>query len=212
MTGRVLAVCAADRPVHLDRIGDSGIGKTEISGPVRVTTEGVHGDTIVDTKHHGGRDQAVYAYSDAEARRWADELGRSLPHGWFGENLRVDGIDVTDAVVGEHWHIGDEVHLEVTIFRTPCKTFVAWAEEPRWIARFLERGDVGAYLRVHREGHITQGDAITVTDRPDHGITVRALLTGDVDDAGVELLTTDPRYGGKVAREAGKIARRRARR
>lgn len=212
MTGRVLAVCAADRPVHLDRIGDSGIGKADIPGPVRVTTQGVHGDTIVDTKHHGGRDQAVYAYSETEARRWADELGRSLPHGWFGENLRVDGIDVTDAVIGEQWHVGDEVHLEVTIFRTPCTTFSVWAEEPRWIARFLERADVGAYLRVHREGQITAGDTITVTDRPDHGITVRALLTGEVDAAGLELLTTDPRYDGKVAREARKIANRRARR
>ncbi|GAA1900589.1 MOSC domain-containing protein [Williamsia serinedens] len=211
MTGRVLAVCAADRPVHLDRIGDSGIGKTEIPGSVRVTAEGIDGDTIVDTKHHGGRDQAVYAYSDAEARRWADELGRSLPYGWFGENLRVDGIDVTDAVIGEHWHIGDEVHLEVTYFRTPCKTFSVWAEEPRWIPRFFDRADVGAYLRVHREGTITAGDPITVSDRPDHGITVRALLTGDVDDDGLELLVTDPRYDGKVAREARKIANRRAR-
>ena len=211
MTGRVLAVCAADRPVHLDRIGDSGIGKAEIPGPVRVTTEGVHGDTIVDTKHHGGRDQAVYAYSEIEAQRWAQELGRSLPHGWFGENLRVDGIDVTDAVIGEQWLVGD-VQLEVTYFRTPCKTFSVWAEEPRWVPRFFDRGDVGAYLRVHREGQITAGDAITVTDRPDHGITVRALLTGDVDDAGLQLLTTDPRYDGKVAREARKIANRRARR
>jgi MOSC domain-containing protein YiiM len=211
MTGRVLAVCAADRPVHLDRIGDSGIGKTEIPGSVRVTAEGIDGDTIVDTKHHGGRDQAVYAYSDAEARRWADELGRSLPYGWFGENLRVDGIDVTDAVIGEHWHIGDEVHLEVTYFRTPCKTFSVWAEEPRWIPRFFDRADVGAYLRVHREGTITAGDPVTVSDRPDHGITVRALLTGDVDDDGLELLVTDPRYDGKVAREARKIANRRAR-
>lgn len=212
MTGRVLAVCAADRPVHLDRIGDSGIGKTEIPGPVRVTTDGVQGDTIVDTKHHGGRDQAVYAYSEIEARRWADELGRSLPYGWFGENLRVDGIDVTDAVIGEQWHVGDEVRLEVTYFRTPCKTFSAWAEEPRWVARFFDRGDVGAYLRVHQDGQVAAGDTITVTDRPAHGITVRSLLTGEVDDAGLELLTTDPRYDGKVAREARKIANRRARR
>jgi MOSC domain-containing protein YiiM len=210
MTGRLLAVCAADRPVHLDRIGDSGIGKTAIDGPVRITAEGVHGDTIVDTEHHGGRDQAVYAYSETEARRWAEELGRSLPNGWFGETLRVDGIDVTDAVIGEQWHVGG-VRLEVTMPRTPCATFAAWAEEPRWIARFFDRADVGTYLRVHQEGEVTAGDTITVSDRPDHGITVRALLTGDVDDAGLALLTTDPRFAGKVAREAGKIVRRRAR-
>ncbi|GAA2054501.1 MOSC domain-containing protein [Williamsia deligens] len=210
MTGRVVAVCAADRAVELDRIGESGIGKTEITGRVRITTEGVAGDVIVDTKHHGGRDQAVYAYSEREARRWADELGRSLPHGWFGENLRIDGMDVTDAVIGERWRVGD-VELEVTIFRTPCKTFAVWAEEPRWVARFMDRADVGAYLRVVSEGEIEAGDTVTVVDRPDHGITVRALLTGDVDDAGLDLLTTDPRFAGKVAREAGKLQRRRAR-
>lgn len=210
MTGRILAVCAADRPVELDRVGDSGIAKAAITGPVRVTTEGIVGDTIIDTKHHGGRDQAVYAYSESEARRWADELGRSLPTGWFGENLRVDGIDVSDAVIGEMWTIGDAI-LEVTIPRVPCRTFAAWAEEPRWVARFMDRGDVGTYLRVLTEGEVAGGDTVTVSDRPDHGITVRSLLTGDIDDPGLELLTTDPRYAGKVAREARKIANRRAR-
>ncbi len=66
------------------------------------------------------------------------------------------------------------VHLEVTDFPAPCKTFSGWAEEPRWIARFFERADVGAYLRVHREGQVAPGDTITVTERPAHGITVRA--------------------------------------
>lgn len=209
--GSVLAVCGADRPVALDRIGDSGIAKTPFTGAVSVTAEGVVGDLICDTKHHGGIDQAVYAYSDTEARRWADELDRDLAPGWFGENLRVDGVAVSDAVIGERWRVGDTVELEVTIPRVPCRTFAAWAEEDRWVARFADRADVGAYLKVLVPGPIAAGDDIVVLDRPDHGVTARALFTGDVTTAALEHLTADPRYAGKVHREASKVLRRQTR-
>ncbi|MGU3292747.1 MOSC domain-containing protein [Williamsia sp. M5A3_1d] len=210
-TGSVLAICGADRAVTLDRIGDSGIAKTPFTGAVSVTAEGVSGDLICDTKHHGGIDQAVYAYSDVEARRWAEELDRELPPGWFGENLRVDGVAASDAVIGERWRVGDTVELEVTIPRVPCRTFAAWAEEDRWIARFADRADVGAYLKVLVPGTITAGDTIVVLDRPDHGVTARALFTGEVSIDALEHLTNDPRYTGKVHREASKVLRRHTR-
>ena len=209
--GVVLAVCAAHAPVHLDRIGDSGIAKSPITGPVTVTADGVDGDLICDTKHHGGVDQAVYAYSETEARRWAEDLGRDLPAGWFGENLRIEGIEVTDAIVGERWRIGDTVELECTIPRTPCRTFAQWAEETRWVARFAERADTGAYLRVVVGGDIAAGDPVTVLSRPTHGVRVRELFAGGADIDGLTHLQSDPRYTGKVAREAGRMLRKHAR-
>lgn len=101
--GLVLAVCAASDDVLLDGVGPSGIDKRPADGRVHVGELGLVTDHVCNTKHHGGVDQAVYAYDDAEARRWADELGRDLPYGWFGENLRVTGLPVTDAIVGEQW-------------------------------------------------------------------------------------------------------------
>ncbi|GAC68411.1 MOSC domain-containing protein [Gordonia soli] len=202
--GVVLAVCAARTDVELSGIGASGIDKRQEAGRVTVGIDGLVPDHSVDTKHHGGGDQAVYAYDDAEAARWAEELGRDLPYGWFGENLRVSGLPVTDAIVGEQWAVGDDgLLLETTIPRTPCRTFAVWAGEPRWVKRFMSRADVGAYLRVVTPGTVGVGDAIRVVHRPTHGVHVRHLLTGAGTDAEAlsALLAADD-VAPKVRREA----------
>ena len=107
-TGVVLAVCAAGDDVILEGIGPSAIDKRPRRGRLDVDELGLVDDHVGNKRHHGGVDQAVYAYADPEARRWADELGRELPYGWFGENLRIDGMAVTDAVVGERWEVGTD--------------------------------------------------------------------------------------------------------
>lgn len=204
--GVVLAVCAATDDVMLDKIGASGIDKRPVVGRATVGELGLTSDHSVDTRHHGGIDQAVYAYSEHEARRWADELGRPLPHGWFGENLRIDGMPVTDAVVGEQWAVGDDgLLLETTIPRTPCRTFAVWSGEAQWVKRFMDRADVGAYLRVLRPGTVGVGDTVSVVARPDHGVLVRQLLpTVEADDDGLSALLSAPDLPAKVRREASR--------
>ena len=134
---------------------------------------GLAGDEVVDKRHHGGRDQAVYAYAVEDRDWWAAELGRELAPGSFGQNLDTEGVDVTGAVIGERWHIGDDgLVLEVTSPRIPCATFQGFMNEPRWVKRFSEHGASGAYLRVVEEGTVGAGDRVTVTDRPAHGVTV----------------------------------------
>ena len=128
----------------------------------------------MDTRHHGGRDQAVYAYA-VEDR---DLVGggarpRAGRPGSFGQNLDTEGVDVTGAVIGERWQIGDDgVVLEVTCPRIPCTTFQGFMDEPHWVKRFTEHGASGAYLRVVSEGTVGAGDTVTVLDRPDHGVTI----------------------------------------
>ena len=70
-------------------------------GPVLIEAAGPVGDTVLDRKHHGGRDQAVYAYAVEDLRDWSARLARALPPGTFGENLTTEGVDVTGAVIGE---------------------------------------------------------------------------------------------------------------
>ena len=166
-------------------IGVTGIDKRPVDGPVQVRApgprgvSGVIGDQILDARHHGGDDQAVYAYAREDLDGWQAELGRPLPGGVFGENLTTSGIDVTGALIGERWQVGDEAVLEVSLPRIPCGTFAAWMTDKGWIKWFTARGLPGAYLRVIVPGEIRAGDAISVVSQPDHdvtiGVTFRAL-------------------------------------
>ena len=162
-------------------LGETGIDKRPSAGRVRIGRYGVDGDVIVDTKNHGGLDQAVYAHAREDAAWWAGELGREVAPGAFGENLSTVGLDVNGAVIGERWAIGEAV-LEVCSVRIPCRTFAGFWDVPDLVKRFTARAHPGAYLRVVTEGTVGAGDAITVVERPDsHDLTVgemfRALTT-----------------------------------
>jgi MOSC domain-containing protein YiiM len=173
---------------HADA-GETGIDKRPAAGPVAVAApgprgtggSGLAGDAISDRRHHGGDDQAVYAYAREDLDAWAAELGRSLTNGVFGENLTTAGVDVTGALVGERWRVGSGVVLAVSSPRVPCRTFAGWLGEPAWVKRFTTAGVPGAYLRVIEPGVVEAGDDIEVVHRPDHEVTVsflfRALTT-----------------------------------
>lgn len=176
--GVLAAVCtvAALRPDE-GTAGVTAIDKRPVDGPVRVGRYGVRGDVQADRKHHGGLDKALYAVDQHEADHWAAELGRDVPPGSFGENLRIDGLRVDDALLGERWRIG-ELEVEVTGPRTPCATFARWVGEDRWVLRYTERGRPGAYLRVVRPGAVAPGDPVQVLARPGHPVSVAVAFAG----------------------------------
>lgn len=158
----------------------TGIDKRPVAGPVMVTpagpkgtgSVGLAGDRAHDVKHHGGTDQAVYAYAREDLDGWQAELGRSLANGAFGENLTTAGLDVNGALIGERWRIGPDVVLEVSCPRIPCATFQGWLAREGWIKRFVQAVLPGAYLRVIAPGEIRAGDAVEIVHRPDHEVTV----------------------------------------
>ncbi|MFJ3956083.1 MOSC domain-containing protein [Arthrobacter sp. NPDC090010] len=172
--GTVLAVCRVHE-LHPDvegRVGVTAIDKRPVDGPVTVHRLGVRGDIQADRANHGGFDQAVYAYSEDDADYWAAELGREIAPGYFGENLRLSGIETTGAVIGERWRIGTDVELEVTSPRVPCSTFQRRVEETQWVKRFTQAGRVGCYLRVIKTGTVTAGDHVHRVYVPEHGVTI----------------------------------------
>jgi MOSC domain-containing protein YiiM len=142
---------------------------------------GLVGDQIFDIEHHGGDDQAVYAYAREDYDWWEAELDRVLPGGMFGENLTTEDIDVNGAVIGETWRIGDGLVLQTTFGRIPCVTFQAKMDEPHWIKTFTNANRTGAYLRVIEPGEVKAGDPVTILSRPAHGVTIadafRAYMT-----------------------------------
>lgn len=182
--GRHKAVEYTDAPS-----GTTGIDKQPTEGAVRVTApgakgvggSGVAGDEVCDLRHHGGNDQAVYAFAREDLDEWEHLLGHPLANGSFGENLTTSGLDVTGAKIGERWRVGPDLLIEVTSGRIPCRTFQGHLGEKGWVKRFTQRGAPGAYLRVIEPGEIRGGDPIEILHRPEHEVTValqfRAVTT-----------------------------------
>jgi MOSC domain-containing protein YiiM len=149
----------------------SAIGKAPVEGRVRVEGVNVAGDDQADRRVHGGPDKAVYVYAREDEAWWAEQLGREIPPGMFGENLTTEGVDVTGAVIGERWRIGT-VELEVAQPRIPCAKLGTRFGDLTMVKRFGEANRPGAYLRIVSEGELGAGDGIEVLARPAHGITV----------------------------------------
>jgi MOSC domain-containing protein YiiM len=173
VSGALDAVCVSGAdllPLPGRKPNRSGIDKRPVTGRVAVGELGLDGDVQVNRKYHGGEGQALYAYGQEDADFWAGELDRELPPGRFGENLRVSGIDLTGALLGERWQVGTTL-LEVTAPRIPCANFARFWDEPQLVKRFTAHGATGAYLRVLDTGDVGSGDAVEVVFRPDHAVT-----------------------------------------
>jgi MOSC domain-containing protein YiiM len=157
----------------------TGIVKIPRSGPQLIDHAGLLGDAILNRKHHGGPDQAIYLYTDADYDFWAGELGTRPEPGLFGENLTIGGIgSSTDLAVGDRLAIGDVV-LELTSHRTPCATFARRMGDPKWVRRFALALRPGAYARVLSGGSIEAGMAATHTPFAGERVTLAAYMALD---------------------------------
>ncbi|NIZ90725.1 MOSC domain-containing protein [Kineococcus rubinsiae] len=194
----ILSVNVGERRPIAAKSGTSGIDKRPVVGPVAVRApgpkgtggSGLVGDHISDTANHGGDDQAVYAYAREDLDAWEDELGRPLANGTFGENLTTAGLEVTRAVIGERWAVGDVV-LQVSCPRIPCVTFAVWLGEQRWVPRFTRARVPGAYLRVLVPGTLVAGADVRVLDVPAHGVTVATAFAAFTTEPGLLPLLRD---------------------
>ncbi len=209
----------APEPNAAKSVASTGIGKRPVASAVLRAPgpkhgglgSGVEGDFLGDRAHHGGDQQAVYAFAREELDAWAEELGRPLRDGMFGENLTTQGLDVDAGLLGERWAVGAEVVLEVCGPRVPCATFQARMGEKGWVRRFTEVGRTGAYLSVVTGGTVRPGDEIRVVSMPDHDITLPdafRAFNGDLD-AAERVLAADCLAGPDADWLRDRVARRR---
>lgn len=174
--GSVLSVNLADVRT-IERRGEpvkTGIWKLPADGPVHAGREGLAGDVQANRRVHGGPDMAVYSYAREDIDWWESELGRPLDNGIFGENLTLRGLEVSGALVGERWRLGEAL-FEVASPRIPCWKLGVKMEDPGFVKRFAKALRPGAYLRVVEEGPVAAGDGATVVDRPDHEVSVAVM-------------------------------------
>jgi MOSC domain-containing protein YiiM len=188
--------------------GLTAIDKRPQDGRVPVGELGLRGDSVCDTKNHGGPDQALYAYAAEDSAWWAGQLGREIPPGLFGENLVTEGLDITNALIGEVWRLGAEVEVMVRAPRIPCVTFQHRMEIRGWIKRFHQEGRPGAYLKVLKTGSLGAGDAIEVVHRPEHEVTVGVMFAAQDSAKMKTMLAADVDLVDELREQAERIAAR----
>src|SRR6185369_16771820 len=94
--------------------------KSPVAGSVRFGSLGAAGDEQADRENHGGLDKAVLAYSADHYAYWRPHLNLTdMPHGGFGENLTIAGLDESGVCIGDRWQAG-QVLFEVSQPRQPC--------------------------------------------------------------------------------------------
>jgi MOSC domain-containing protein YiiM len=163
----------------------TGIYKEPIEGRVQIRALNLDGDRQADLRVHGGRDKAVYAYPSEFYELWSRERPElELGPGMFGENLTTDGLLDGDVSVGDRFRVGT-AELVVTQPRLPCFKLGIKMRRDEFVTEFLERGLLGFYLAVAREGEVEAGDPIVELSRDPHGFRVTEvarLYARDRDD------------------------------
>ena len=150
-----------------DRVERSGIVKEPVPSAT-ITADGVVGDAVLATEHHGGPDQAVYLYGADDYAWWDIEEGR------FGENVTLSTLGAETPRVGDRYRIGAVV-LEVTAPRIPCAKLAARVGEAGFVRRFADARRPGAYTRVIEGGVVRPDDPVELTRAAPEAVTIVEL-------------------------------------
>jgi len=159
---------------HGHKSHSTGICKYPVAGSVYLGELGISGDAVVDSAHHGGVDQAVYAYSADDYDWWAEECNREFTPGLFGENLTIRGLP-SDMNVGDRLLIG-EVVLEATSPRIPCGTLATKMRDTDFGLAFRRAERPGFYFRVLNSGDLTVGDVVTYVANHSNDVSMLELF------------------------------------
>ena len=160
MTGTVLQV----------NVSPGGIPKVPVEQAL-VTGSGVEGDSHAHPQYHGGPKQVVLMLASEVLTELTGE-GFALLPGSLGENVTTKGLDPRAWRAGQRWRIGDQLVIELTKLREPCKTLSRYGrgiQKMVYDARAAS-GDVtsphwamgGFYAAVIVPGVIRKGDTVTL--------------------------------------------------
>ena len=187
----------------------SAILKPAVPGPVRVGPLGIDGDEQADTKHHGGKTQALCCYPREHYPYWQQRLKKELPEAAFGENFVTEGVTEETVCIGDVFRVGSCV-VQITQPRGPCATLAAFLQEPMMAAWAQENGYTGWYMSVLQYGSVEAGDAMVLEGKPGSGVTVmdvnRAMWLRGKDPALTERVLAEDLLLGKWRAKLRKFA------
>ena len=154
---------------------ETGIFKYPVDVPVFLDEESVKGDEISDKKHHGGVNQAVYAYSLKHYnffKPYYPELDWEL--GIFGENITIDNINEEEIHVGDTFKVGETI-LEATLQRNPCYKLGIRFNNMKIVKQFWNTTMCGVYFKVIQSGNVTTGDTFELIKKCPENPTIADL-------------------------------------
>jgi len=153
-------------------VSRGGVPKKALT-EAHATRDGVDGDRHANPQVHGGPMQAVLLITH-EGTEELIAQGFPLFDGALGENITTIGLDRREVRVGQHWAIGDELIVEITKLRAPCKTLNVYNTVPGKSIQaavydsLAKTGDPaspvwglgGFYASVVQPGLVRSGDAV----------------------------------------------------
>ncbi|PQJ79498.1 MOSC domain-containing protein [Polaribacter porphyrae] len=154
----------------------TGIYKYPVNKPIFLDVEEVEGDEISDRKHHGGINQAVYAYSLKHYDYWKPlypDLDWNF--GMFGENLTIDNIDETKIHLGNTYKVGNAI-LEATLQRSPCFKLGIRFNNMKIVKQFWNSTMCGVYFKVIQTGTVQINDEFYQIKSCPENLTIADLL------------------------------------
>ena len=193
----------------------TGIFKEPVAGRVPLRRLNLDGDRQADLRVHGGPDKAVYAYPSEFYELWSRERPElDFGPGTFGENLTTEGLLDGDVSVGDRFRVGT-AELVVTQPRLPCFKLGIKLGRDEFVTEFLERGLLGFYFAVAREGEVEAGDPIVELERDPRGFSVTEIARlyahdrDDVEGCGAQPSSTCcPRAGATISASASRVGSR----
>lgn len=151
---------------------ETGIYKTPVNEPIFLDREDVKTDCVVDRKHHGGIDMAVYAYT----KNHYDYFQKLHPNlkfnnGIFGENLTVTNLFETEINVGDTFQVGEAI-VQVSQPRMPCYKLGVVFGTQKIVKQFLNTSYSGFYFRVLKNGYVKKEDEFILIEKAKNSMTM----------------------------------------
>ncbi|MGZ3678991.1 MAG: MOSC domain-containing protein [Ktedonobacterales bacterium] len=143
-------------------VSRGGVPKHPVEQAV-VTTEGIVGDYQRDRRSHGGPTRALCLFTIEEIQRLQAE-GHPIVPGSAGENITLEGIDLSTLTPGTRLTLSDEVEIELTSYTAPCDNIAASFADGDFtrISHKLHPGESRIYARVLHGGTLTAGQTVRI--------------------------------------------------
>jgi len=156
---------------------ETGIFKYAVDNPIFLDATDVKNDHVIDRKHHGGKDKAVYVFSKSNYA-YFEKIYPEIEfyYGIFGENITVDQLSEKEVFIGDIFQIGD-AQIQVSQPRIPCFKLGIVFNNQKMVKDFLNSSYCGIYFRVLQSGFVKKEDELKLIKRAKNSMTVAEVFS-----------------------------------